>query len=333
MNLKFSIIIPSYNSLSTIKECLDAVSDLDYENYEVIVVDDCSNDGSVEVIKKFPYRLEALDQNVGSAQSRNIGAKQGKGEVLLFLDADIVISPNALELAEKYLQENKNIDVFFASFSPKLRFKNLSSQYKHLYLCYYYLKQGEKIHTLDSSFAFITKSLFEKIGGFDNKLGKISEDVDLGVRLTKAGYTIKINREIQMEHIKRYSFWNFLKTDFIRGKKISRLFFRSLFKKHEVKKERSFYLKPFNIYVNIPLSFSIAFFLIISLFQEWFLVGGFLLLIIFIGVNFDFWSYFAKMRKMSFVLRSTFLTFIDGLAMGAGLSITLLQFLIKGKNI
>ena len=85
MNPKFSIIIPSFNSSKTIGECLNAATKIDYKNYEVVVVDDASQDNSVEIIKRFPCKLIKLKKNLGAAEARNIGAKVAKGNILLFL--------------------------------------------------------------------------------------------------------------------------------------------------------------------------------------------------------------------------------------------------------
>lgn len=329
---KFSIIIPSYNSLTTLGECLESIKKLDYDNYEIIVVDDCSTDGSDIIAEKFLCRFVRLKKNSGPATARNVGAEIANGEILFFTDTDIILTPNTLKLAEIYLRDNSDQAAFMGSFNPKMRFKNLASQYKHLYLCYYYLKQFGKIHTLDTSFTFIKKGIFKEIGGFDSTLGKISEDVDLGMRLVKRGYKIGICRNIEAEHIKYYSMAGFLKVDFIRGKKMSKLFFKSLLKKG-IKGDKGFFsLKPINIYINMPLSYLILLILMVGFLKSLFWWLAFAFMILFFINNFNFWKYLTKERNFLFMFKSIFITFIDGLVMGAGVMVSFLSLFFNKSN-
>lgn len=114
-----SIIIPLYNAEVYIGEALDSLLNQTFKNFEVIVVDDCSTDSSVEVVKsflpKFDGRLHLLsmEKNSGSAPApRNKGFGFSRGEYIFFMDSDDVITPTALEemytLAKKY-----NADVVY----------------------------------------------------------------------------------------------------------------------------------------------------------------------------------------------------------------------------
>ena len=94
--MKISIIIPVYNSSLTLKECLDAVFDSSFKNFEVIVVSDNSSDNSVEIAKQFQCKIIELPQNRGPGFARNEGAKTAEGDVLLFLDSDVIIDKEAL---------------------------------------------------------------------------------------------------------------------------------------------------------------------------------------------------------------------------------------------
>lgn len=103
---KISIIIPVYNREATIVDCLDSIANqtLDPNLFEVIVIDDCSTDDSVEVIRNYTkipnLRLIVLSDNSGGASKpRNIGIDKALGEYLIFIDSDDCITQNALKLA------------------------------------------------------------------------------------------------------------------------------------------------------------------------------------------------------------------------------------------
>lgn len=329
---RFSIVIPVKDCSSTLKETLDSIKNQSFKNFEVVVVDDGSKDSPEFIVKKYNFNFVKLSENMGAAYARNIGAENSQGEYVVFLDGDIVLDKDALKNADDYIKKIKEANVFFGSFYPKLRFKNIFSQYKHLYLCYYYSKQGERLHTLDTSLTFIKRSIFNK---FKFQAGiKISEDTELGMRLTKAGFFITNPKNILMEHIRYYSFKSFIKTDFVRGMRFSRLLLKSKLKDKKESGKSNFYLKPLNIYLNLGLVPLILLFLMSSLvfnkLSLYLLTLTFLLL--YTLVNLEFWYYLKKINGLFFALKSSFITFFDALVMDSGISITFIRLLVYGKK-
>lgn len=98
--MKFSIIIPVYNVEKYIEKCLKSVFDQTYKNYEVIIVNDGSTDGSEKIIKEYIKNKKNVvyikQKNQGQSQARNNGVKKATGEYLLFLDSDDYIDKNLL---------------------------------------------------------------------------------------------------------------------------------------------------------------------------------------------------------------------------------------------
>ena len=108
MKYKISIIVPFYFSnkkntseeknfaLSSFDKCLTAIFNSKYKNYEVILVSDNSSQSSIEVAKRYPYKIIKLKKNFGAAYARNKGTSSAKGQVLLFIDSDVEIQENYL---------------------------------------------------------------------------------------------------------------------------------------------------------------------------------------------------------------------------------------------
>ncbi len=95
--IKFSIIIPNYNYGRYVGEAIESALNQDWENKEVIVVDDGSEDNSVDVIKNFGKKIKALFQkNSGQREANNRGFLESSGDVIIFLDSDDVLVPGAL---------------------------------------------------------------------------------------------------------------------------------------------------------------------------------------------------------------------------------------------
>lgn len=104
--LRVSVIIPVYNEEKVISDCLKSLQDQTYKDLEVIVVDDGSTDKTRNIIKKYPVKL--FQQNhLGAGRARNLGAMHAKGEILVFVDADMVFDPNFIKnLIKPIIQDN-----------------------------------------------------------------------------------------------------------------------------------------------------------------------------------------------------------------------------------
>ena len=90
-----SIIMPSYNAARFIGESINSVLLQTYSNWELLIVDDCSKDNSVEVVRKFAnidkrVVLFSLEKNVGAAAARNVAIEHAQGQYIAFLDSDDV---------------------------------------------------------------------------------------------------------------------------------------------------------------------------------------------------------------------------------------------------
>ena len=117
--IKYSIIIPNYNSLKWIKRCLDSVLQQTYTNFELIIVDDISDDGSLDVIKESQdERIKLIENKVKkyNGGSRNVGIDNATGDYILFLDDDDYISDKTvLHNLTKFI-ENNNVDLIRLSY-------------------------------------------------------------------------------------------------------------------------------------------------------------------------------------------------------------------------
>lgn len=109
---KVSIVIPLYNSEKFIKDCIDSILNQTYKNFELIVVNDGSTDGSLEICKKVKDdRIILINQNnFGAPAARNNGLKKSTGEYIMFLDSDDILEKNAIEkLYNKIEKDNSDL--------------------------------------------------------------------------------------------------------------------------------------------------------------------------------------------------------------------------------
>lgn len=144
-DLKVSIIVPIYNVEKYLKKCLDSIKDQTYKNFEVLMINDGSLDGSREICKSYlsDKRFKLIDQkNEGLSGARNTGLDNAKGDCILFVDSDDWIDRNCLEECVKemdlnksevilfpYIKENKTSSIIVKLFSEEKRFtENESNQ-------------------------------------------------------------------------------------------------------------------------------------------------------------------------------------------------------------
>ncbi len=111
MEEKVSVIVPNYNCEKFIEETVNSVINQTYKNWELLIVDDCSTDGSVEVIKKLQaadgrIKLFINEKNSGAAASRNKALKEASGKWIAFLDSDDLWLPDKLEKQIAFMEEN-----------------------------------------------------------------------------------------------------------------------------------------------------------------------------------------------------------------------------------
>ncbi len=117
-----SIIIPCYNCNSFIEETLNSVVNQSYENFEIIAIDDCSTDNTLDKLESFAKREVRLkvyknDENIGVAYTRNRGVELASGEYVAFLDADDVWEVNKLKKQVDKIIEDNSIDLCYTAYS------------------------------------------------------------------------------------------------------------------------------------------------------------------------------------------------------------------------
>lgn len=232
MNKKISIIIPAHNSGKTIYECLNSVCFSQKQlPEEIIVVDDCSIDDTVDKARNFPVKIFSLDKQSGAAIARNEGAKICSGNIIVFIDSDVMLNENWLEEIEKSFDTRPDIDVVQGVYDIDSSKKNLVELARNYYKCYNASKlQDRTLIAGINSYCFAIKSdAFKKIGGFDADAEKV-EDVEIAYRLVKAGYKILLNKNVRANHLKEYTFLSLLKCDYQKVFAKTKIFLNSCFK-------------------------------------------------------------------------------------------------------
>ena len=231
--LSLSIIILSYNTKSLTLKCLKSVYQQTKEiDFQVIVVDNASTDGSVEAVKKkFPQaEVIANKKNLGYGKANNQGLKKAKGKYILFLNSDTIILDRAIEKSAALMEKRKEIDLLgcrllnrdktvqpSGGFFPYLRrvfyqmffiddlplINRLIKPYQQNRKSFY--RQLEKVDWASGAFLLLKKKVIEKSGGFAEEFFMYSEEVELCFRAKKAGFQAWFYPGAQVVHLKGQS--------------------------------------------------------------------------------------------------------------------------------
>ena len=201
-----SIIIINFNGKSFLQKCLESIYDNEYLNYEIILVDNHSDDQSVPFVKaNYPkVRITSLEKNFGFAEPNNIGAKQARGNFLYFLNNDTIISKDSLkELVKSF----NDIEISIAQSLLLNEDNSIDSSGDFITTnCIAYSSQ-ENSKTIKPIFSprgaafMIKKGVFWELDGFDEKFFASFEDVDLGWRAWLCGYKVVLVPKSIVHHM------------------------------------------------------------------------------------------------------------------------------------
>jgi glycosyltransferase involved in cell wall biosynthesis len=190
---KFSVIIPLFNKAEYVRATLNSVLSQLFTDFELLIVNDCSTDKSLEVVKQFEdKRIKILHhkKNSGLSASRNTGIKNASGEIITFIDADDLWKPDFLSSINQLSIKFPDCDIFGTDYEEKIGNKTAFPQ-KNLDAIYRENKMLKIPDFFEASLfnpiycytcVAFSINVFEKIGLFNTEID-YGEDVDFNIRV------------------------------------------------------------------------------------------------------------------------------------------------------
>jgi GT2 family glycosyltransferase len=182
---------------------------------ELLVVDDCSTDDTAGVATKLGARVLRMPHNGGPGAARNRGVEEALGAIVVFVDADVVVGPGALAGIVAAFETDPEVAAVFGSYDDEPAFASLLSQYKNLYHHFVHQQGNAEAETFWAGFGAVRRDAFLAVGGFDaERYPEPSiEDIELGYRLRRSGYRIRLDPSLQVKHLKRWTLRSWLRAD------------------------------------------------------------------------------------------------------------------------
>jgi GT2 family glycosyltransferase len=189
-----SVIVPATNKPETLLRCCDALIASEDPPDEIVVVDSPGD--------------------ANAATARNLGAERATGDILLFIDADVEVRPDAMSRIRAAFAGDSSLSAVFGSYDDSPAARGVVSSFRNLLHHHTHQSARGAASTFWTGLGAVRTDAFCKVGGFDEEI-EFMEDVDLGMRLNTAGESIWLDPEIQGTHLKRWTVWSMIRTDVV----------------------------------------------------------------------------------------------------------------------
>lgn len=194
--ISVSVVIPATDSPATLARCVDAFADSDEQPEEVIVVDG-------------PPRRSP-------AGARNDGAQRARGDVVLFVDADVVVHADALRRVRERFEHDDGLTAVFGAYDDLAGAPGVVARFRNLLHHHVHHEGAGKASTFWTGLGAVRRTALIEVGGFDERRFRHPsiEDIELGDRLVRRGMRIRLDPAIQGTHLKRWTLRTMVATDF-----------------------------------------------------------------------------------------------------------------------
>jgi GT2 family glycosyltransferase len=192
--LRLAAIVPATDRPATLSACVAAIRSAEDPPEELIVVEEPAG--------------------VGAAAARNAGVRESTCEILVFVDADVAVHADAFGQIRARFEADPTLSAVFGSYDDAPAAPGFVSVFRNLLHHHVHQSSPGPATTFWTGLGAVRREAFDSVRGLDEELDWL-EDVDLGMRLSARGNAIALDPEIQGTHLKRWSLWSMVKTDFI----------------------------------------------------------------------------------------------------------------------
>lgn len=213
----FSVVVPTFSRTDEVTELLTSLKAQEADNFEVVIADGSLDDSVSNVMPSFNDSLQLIylhEKGLGISESRNWGVENAKGDYIIFFDSDCVIPPHYFKFLDNYLSENE-LDAFGGPDKAHDNFSLTQKAISYAMTSFFTTGgiRGSKKHVgqyQPRSFNMgIKRKVFNELGGFSGL--KVSEDIDLSLRLYKAGCRVGLIENAYVFHKRRSTFYKFFR--------------------------------------------------------------------------------------------------------------------------
>ncbi len=191
---RLAAIVPATDRPSTLAACIAAIRAADDPPDELIVVEEPAS--------------------AGAASARNAGVREASCDILVFVDADVAVHPDVFRRIRDRFDADPGLAAVFGSYDDRPAAPGFVSVFRNLLHHHVHQSSPGSATTFWTGLGAIRQNAFDSVNGLDERLAWL-EDIDLGMRLTSVGASLELDPNIQGTHLKQWTLWTMIKTDFI----------------------------------------------------------------------------------------------------------------------
>ena len=207
------VVVPAHQAAADLGTCLAALARAGFGPGAVVVVDDGSTDGTGRVARAAGAEVRRTAR-VGAAQARNVGARGFDGDLLIFVDSDVVVAPSARTVIEAAFAADPDLTALFGSYDARPAAPGRVSRFRNMLHRHVHQVSAGPVQSFWTGLGAVRRDAFVAVGGFDPSR-RMMEDVDLGLRLAAAGGRIRLAPDLQGTHLKAWTLGRMVRTDLL----------------------------------------------------------------------------------------------------------------------
>lgn len=317
MNL--SVIISVHDQARALRRCLESIAASRLGSYEVLVMDEGSTDGSYQIARILGFRAYRWKGQMGRWVGRDLGAALSRGEILVFMDADICVREETLSRIAGYFSKGRH-GVVGGVMAPRSLEDNFVSHYKDAWVHHSYAQFSEEITWTSTKLMAVERSVFFQTGGFRDHFGTPLDgrDMEFGGRVIRAGFSIFLDKGLEVDHGRRFSLGQVLRNDFWGSSRAMQLVLASGKAKGNLRRMLFAHL-PVNFIAGAIFASLTAASLIISLWAPGVLRWALLWLLLYVLSKIRLLRFYRDTFGGAFAWRALPMSLLDHLASGLGM--------------
>jgi GT2 family glycosyltransferase len=215
-----SVVVPAFQGSRVLPLSLAALmrSDLSREDWELVVVDDGSTDHTSLIAARYADTVVRLPGRPhGPAYARNRGFEACRGDIVVFVDADVCVHEDTLRRFTELFDTNPGVSAIFGSYDSSPSHPTVVSEFRNLLHHFVHHRDAGEAETFWAGCGAVRAAVFRAVGLFDewHYARPQIEDIELGRRLRQAGHRILLRPEVQGTHLKKWTLRDIMSTDFL----------------------------------------------------------------------------------------------------------------------
>ena len=322
-----AVIVPVGGAAPAWTRCAESLARLDPAPGEIVAVIDGPNRALATKAAEIGARVVVLDERGGPARARNRGGRESGRDVLLFLDSDVEAPADLVARVAELFAEDGEVAAVIGSYDDAPGHPGFLSQYRNLLHHFVHQNGREKASTFWAGCGAIRSQAFHEVGGFDEGYADPSiEDIELGARLVRAGHPIRLCRDLQVKHLKRWRLADMLHTDL----------WRRAVPWTELMLREGRMVNDLNVKTGDRISVVMAFVAVGALLAAWkwppLLGVASLALLSMLGLNAGLFRFFRRRRGLLFAMKAIPLYWAFLLTAGSGFALGLVRHLLRREG-